>query len=71
MSSVMRKTAWDTVPVASSTAFSSFNLGPRSSSQGCWLPSICTSMPPWGTRLRRKRCCGEPRLRGTAQAGPD
>ena len=29
-----------------------------------WLPSICTSMPSWGMRRRRKRCCWERRRRG-------
>ena len=71
MSSPARKTAWATVPLASSTAMSSVSFGPRSSSQGCWLPSICTSMPSWGMHRRRNRCCWERRRRGTADASLD
>ena len=44
MSSLVRNTAWATAPVASSTAMSSVSFGTRSSSQGCWLPSIYTNI---------------------------
>jgi hypothetical protein len=38
--------------------------GPRSSSQGWWLPSIWTRRPAWGMRSRRRRWRGGRRVRG-------
>ena len=64
ISSLGWKRAWATTPVASSTASSSTSLGPRSSSQAWWLASISISMPSWGMRRRRNRCCRERRLQG-------
>ena len=56
--------AWATTPVTSSTASSSTNLSARSSSQGWWLPSTWISIPSWGMRFLRNRCCWERRLLG-------
>jgi len=32
-------------------------LDPPSPSQRWWLPSTCSSIPSWGMRRRRTRCC--------------
>ena len=46
VSSVVWKAAWATVSMSSSTAMSSVSFGPRSSSQGFWLPSLAPASPP-------------------------